>query len=96
MDQHFDGVFLLVIAHLLNVRAAISVISVPVGPHGSLLVAVSRRQLLSSIYCSLFQDQPFRTLTCTCEYPFVTFLTLLTTFDMAVATGGCTPGLVFW
>jgi hypothetical protein len=57
MNQHFfflAVVLLLVMAHLLNVRAAISLISVPVGPHGSLLVAVSRRQLPSSICCSLF------------------------------------------
>ncbi len=26
--------------------------------------------------------EPFRTLTCTAEYPLVTFLTLLTTFDI--------------
>lgn len=29
-------------------------------------------------------DIPFRTLTCTFEYPFVTFFTLRTTFDMLI------------
>lgn len=35
----------------------------------------------------LKNDQPFRTLTCTVEYPLVTFFTLLTTFD--ILSRGC-------
>ena len=54
-----------------------------------------RRQLPSFIHCSLVLDQPFRTLTCTFEYPLVTFLTLLTTFDMAVAAGDYAPVCAF-
>lgn len=106
--------------------AAISDISVPVGPHGSLLVAISTAGLAmlfkiagaSSLHLSLPLSSllkarrrvlgkgrlgadkviagdsrsqceqgrgpriPFRTFTWTEEYPFVTFLTLRTTFDM--------------
>lgn len=61
-----------VLAYLLNVILAMSAMSVPVGPHGSLLVAVMRNQLpvanrecLRTGYGDF--DIPFRTLTWTDE-----------------------------
>lgn len=93
--------------------AAISDISVPVGPQGSLLVAAFARNISKSsnsgsaiihghagrqggsgkrntAIARLVRSHnveskphvPFRTFTCTEEYPLVTFLTLRTTLDM--------------
>ena len=49
-------------AYLLNVRAAISAISVPVGPHGSLDVAVQTilglEQIVMSLYTHHFEPLP--------------------------------------
>jgi hypothetical protein len=60
-----------------------SLISVPVGPHGSLLVArrfgISESNMIIQFAAAL----PFRTLTCTDEYPLVTFFTLLMTLDIS-------------
>ncbi len=67
-------------AYLLNVRAAISAISVPVGPHGSFDVAALRLSLGLHIITSC--NLPFRTFTCTLLYPLVIFLTFRTTFDI--------------
>lgn len=54
--------------------------SAPVGPHGSLLVAVEVSVPIQSERLCLIV--PLRTLTCTEEYPFVTFFTERMTDDM--------------
>lgn len=84
--------------YLLYVILAISAISEPVGPHGSLLVAVrtKRQHCESSIVSLIFLGHfyipgwrrvciPFRTFTCTDEYPFVTFLMLRSADDILKA-----------
>jgi len=75
-------------SHLLYVIRAISAISDPVGPQESLLVAVQ----VSNLYRSSVKPDvgiPFRTLTCTVLYPFVTFLTLRMTADIVATLPKC-------
>ena len=70
-----------------NVKPAISAMSEPTGPQGSLLVAALFIHQSAPYDAKVATEAwdcpiPFRTLTWALVYPFVTFLTLLTTFDM--------------
>lgn len=66
---------------------AMSAMSVPVGPHGSLEVAIASISMVlpprdRRKRSWLHDNLPLRTLTWTVEYPFVTFFTLLMTDDI--------------
>jgi len=70
----------------LYVILAMSAMSVPVGPHGSLLVAANSQRIQAHAQGNTAESSiPLRTLTCTEEYPLVTFLTERMTDDMTVA-----------